>query len=112
MTSSGLKLNFGDEFFVGAKNQRMGTDLGKRMRGTGQSEVKRPPNHDELTAAQHPNSKSRLGGSKFSRENSFQGFATRPSCDTDLRCEKSNPVPEFLLCFVRLRPTEFLFRKS
>ena len=96
MTSSGLKLNFGDEFFVGAKNQRMGTDLGKRLRDTGQSEVKWPPNHDELTAAQHPNSKSRLGGSKFSRENSFQGFATLPSCDTDLRCYELDLVTKFL----------------
>jgi hypothetical protein len=64
MTSSGLKLNFGNGFLVGAKNQRMGTDPGKQMKGTGRGKVKWPPYHDELTTAQHPNSKSRLGGSK------------------------------------------------
>jgi hypothetical protein len=51
-------------FGLEQKIKGIGTDPGKQMRGTGQGEVKRPPNHDELTAARHPNSKSRLGGSK------------------------------------------------
>ena len=100
MTSSGLKLNFGDEFFVGAKNHRMGTDLGKRMRGTGQSEVKRPPNHDELTAARHPNSKSRLGGSKsYAGGTPFRNSQRFSGCDINLRCEKLNLVAEFYSVF-------------
>jgi hypothetical protein len=64
MTSSGLKLNFDDGFSVGAKIQRMGTDAGEQMKGTGQSNADVPPSHDELTTVQHPNSKSRLVGSK------------------------------------------------
>jgi hypothetical protein len=74
MTSSGLTLNFVDGFLVRAKNQRMGTDPGTQMGGTGQGEVKRPPNHNELTAVQHPNSKIRLVGSKSYAAKLLSGF--------------------------------------
>ena len=73
----------------------MGTGLGKQMRGTGQGEVKVPPNHNELTAVQHPNSKSRLGGSKSYAAGTpfrFQGSTALPICDIVLRCDKLNPV--------------------
>jgi hypothetical protein len=95
MTSSGLSLNVGDGLLVGEKNQRMGTDLGKQMRGKGQGEVKMPPYHDELTTVQHPNSNSRLGGSKsYAAETPFrfQGSTTLTICDIDLRCVKLSPV--------------------
>jgi hypothetical protein len=58
MTSSSLKLNVGNRFLVGTKNQRMRTDPGRQRMGTGQGEAKRPPNDDELTTTQHPNSKA------------------------------------------------------
>jgi len=56
--------------------------------GTGQGEAKRPPNDDELTTTQHPNSKSGLGGSKSYAGGTLSGIRSaselryRPSMRT------------------------------
>jgi hypothetical protein len=62
MTSSGV-LHFDDGFNLMRKIRKQDSNRVSRQ-GTGKGGTNKPPAHDDLGTAQHPNSKSRLGGSK------------------------------------------------